>query len=73
MKLTKHQLRNLIKEALAFEDVSGLAHEVGLYEAVGNLHQALIEKVGHEEAERWLRELVQDAVDSQVEDHESSF
>lgn len=74
MKLTRDQLKTLINEELAksnrvkFEDVSPLAHDAGLYEAVGKLHNVLATLLDHDEAEKWLRELVQDAVDSQVED-----
>lgn len=78
MKLTTKQLRSIISEEVIkldeevkFEDVSMMAHDAKLYEAVGELHRALMAKLKDSpEAEKWLRELVQDAVDSQVEDYD---
>ncbi len=78
MKLTQGQLRTLIKEAIddpndtKFEDVSPLAHEVNLYETLGNLFAVLEEKFGkgNPEIAKWLRELVEDGVESTISDYD---
>lgn len=73
MRITQQQLRQIVKqeiktlrslnEAANFEDVSGMAHDAGLYDAVSALFNALLGKfTAPEEAARWLRELVEDAV-----------
>lgn len=76
--ITIGELKSLVKEAMggakvSFEDVSGLAHDVDLYQVVGRLHDALIEKLGDgPEAQKWLMELVTDAAQSDIDDRKLS-
>lgn len=75
-KLTRVQIRRLVMQeakvglsSRSFADVSGYAHEAGLYEAIGDLYNKLMDAgIEDDEAERWLRELVQDDVDSHMQD-----
>ncbi len=75
MKLSQKQLRSLIenvlKEETRFEDVSGLAHDVDLYQTLGKLYMALEAKVGKGETQKWFRELVDDGVESTLSDYTS--
>ena len=57
---------------IKFSDVSGLAHSAKLYGAVGDLHRSLMAKLKSAgQAEKWLRELIDDALESQLEDSAS--
>jgi len=50
-----------------------MAHDAGLYDAVSALFNALLGKfTAPEEAARWLRELVEDAVSSELDSYEGA-
>jgi hypothetical protein len=80
MRISRNQLRSIVRQEASqlmeaksshevrFKDVAGLAHTAKLYDAIGKLHDLLIKKVGAVPSQRWLRELVKDALTSHLED-----